>query len=172
MKVATMYRLAALLMLAATTAAAQDTASTTPREQRTRGWLVGGAVGVPGSERGYNPKLFTLAVQVTDLRPLRPGIDLAVGVSPRAFAEGLNAIGARAGFVLPVPVARRVILMPGGGASAIIVPGAGAEAGYNLGLSTALRGRDNGAVRIGASMHWLEDIQGVWLLELGYAWLF
>lgn len=145
-------------------------AAQAPAEARPGGWLVGAAVGVPGHENGAEPGLFTLGVQVTQLQPLQPGLDLAVGIAPRFITSG--AFGVRGGVVLPVPAGPALTLLPGGGVSAIVVAGGGIAHGFNIGLSSVIGAPGGGAARVGVSMHWIEDLQAVWLLEVGFTGLF
>ena len=177
-----LLRAAGLLVIGAGCAAAQD--STTGRQP---GWLVGGSLGVPAYRGDAAPELFTVGVHGTQLRPNRPGADVALGTLPRLLGTGIVAAGARAGVALPVGVplalprvllrvlprapARDIVLLPSVGVSLLggtAGGGGGGTAGYHTGLATVLLGPGGGGLRAGVTWHRFADGDAaVWLWEVG-----
>ncbi len=135
------------------------------------GWLFGASVGVPGYEGGAVPELFTVGVNWTQLRPGRLGADVAIGTMPRALAEGLAAVGARAGVALPLALSRGVVLLPSGGVSLLGGVGAGggaATAGLNAGVAAVLGPAGGAGLRTGVTWHRFGEAGGgLWLVEVG-----
>ena len=150
---------------------AQPVAADSAPAQR-RGWLVGVSAGVPGAEGGIEPSLFTVGVNVTQLRPGRPGADLAVVTVPRVIAEGFAVVGARAGVALPLVVNPNVLLVPSAGVSLLGAAGAGGgggTAGLNAGAAAVLLSARGVGVRTGVTWHRFDEAGGgLWLLEFGF----
>jgi hypothetical protein len=134
------------------------------------GWVAGASVGVPGDGRQAAPELFTLGLSVTYLQPRNLGFDFSIGTMPRVFAEGFGVVGARANVVLPLPIRRDVVLLPGAGVSAIGAlgsEGGGGIVGFNAGLSAIFATGPVG-LRVGATYHRFETGgDPIWLVEFG-----
>ncbi len=135
------------------------------------GWLFGASVGVPGYEGEAVPELFTVGVHWTQLRPGRPGVDLAIGTMPRALAEGLVAVGARAGVALPLALARGAVLLPSAGVSllgGVGAGGGGGTTGLNAGVAAVLGPAGGAGLRTGVTWHRFGEAGGgLWLVEVG-----
>jgi len=146
-------------------ARAQDTASAVRN-----GWIVGALVGVPGADGEVEPALVTLGVGATRLVPNRPGLDLAVGVIPRALEAGVIGVGARVGASVPVGLGRDVFVIPSAGLSAVGAAGAGGAggmAGVYWGAATVLAAGSVGG-RVGVTWHRpFGEQSSIYLIELG-----
>jgi hypothetical protein len=146
-------------------ARAQDTASTVRC-----GWIVGALVGVPGAQGEVEPALFTLGVGATRLEPNRPGVDLAVGMLPRALEAGVIGIGARLGGGVPVALSRDAFVIPSAGLTAVGAVGAGGGggmAGFYWGVATVLAAGSVGG-RAGVTWHRpFGEGSSIYLIELG-----
>jgi hypothetical protein len=136
------------------------------------GWLVGASIGLPGAGGEAAPSLFTVGAHVTQLRPGRPGVDLAVGTVPRALAEGVVALGARAGVGLPLALSRGVLVLPSAGASllgGVGAGGVGGTAGLHAGVAAVVLPASTVGLRAGVTWHRFEETGGgLWLLEVGF----
>jgi hypothetical protein len=156
-----------LLATAAAPLAAQDDDAT----QR-RPWVSGVTIGVPGYERDAEPNLFLVGLHSTRVQSGHPGVDVYVGVSPRALVEGVIAIGARGGLVLPLAVSDDVVILPAGGATFIgggSKDGAGALVGGNAGIGAIVRRGTQIGFRAGMSWHRFAGADDTfWLLEFGF----
>ena len=84
-----------------------------------RGDIVGFSFGLPGYGSQSNVQLTTVGINATHVSAGRLGYDLSVGTAPRTFADGVVAIGARAGVVAGVPITNQIMVLPGVGASLI-----------------------------------------------------
>ena len=146
--------------------APSDTASSTRRN-----WLIGASIGVPGYEKEALPELFTVGMNITQIKPGRLGADFSVGTMPRAFTAGAGVLGVRAGGVFPVALAPDLLLLPSAGLSLLGGAGDGGVAGLagvNAGVAAVLWTGPIG-VRTGITWHHFHDAGGaVWLIELGF----
>ncbi len=135
------------------------------------GWLFGASVGVPGYEGEAVPELFTVGVHWTQLRPGRPGVDLAIGTMPRVLAEGFAAVGARAGVALPLALSRGAVLLPSAGVSllgGVGAGGGGGTTGLNAGVAAVLGPAGGAGLRTGVTWHRFGEAGGgLWLVEVG-----
>jgi len=170
------HRTAAQVLIALCCAArvgAQDT--TTSRGDTAKsepgGMMVGFALGVPGSQDGPIPMLFTAGANFTQVRPNHLGADVSVGTMPYILSFGVVPLGLRVGVALPVSVAPHVLLIPSTGVSLIgaIGPGGGGGlAGANAGASAVFHVQQVG-LKTGITWHGFSDMRGtVWLLEFGF----
>ena len=135
------------------------------------GWLVGGSIGVPAFDGGASPELFTVAVHGTQLRPRGLGFDFAVGMVPRALAEGVAVGFARSGVALPFHLSRGVLILPSAGVSlagAASGEGGGINTGLNAGLAAVVFGTGSVGLRTGVTWHRFAGAEtSVSLWELG-----
>lgn len=135
-------------------------------------WSVGPSLGFPGLGTSAEPSLFVIGVQAAQLRRGRLGGDVSVGVIPRILFEGVFALGARGGLVLPIGISESAAVLPSAGLSFLGGfgrSGGGAEFGGNVGLGVLLSEPGETGVRMGATWHHFSDLSGVWLLEIGFA---
>lgn len=134
-------------------------------------WLVGGSIGVPASDGGTLPDLFTVAVHGTQLRPRGLGFDFAVGTMPRALAEGVAVGFARSGVALPFHLSRGVLMLPSAGVSLVGAAsgdGGGINTGLNAGLAAVIFGTGSVGLRTGVTWHRFAGAEtSVSLWELG-----
>lgn len=135
-------------------------------------WSVGGSIGFPGLGTRAEPSLFVIGVQAAQLRRSRLGGDVSVGVIPRILFEGVFALGARGGLVLPIGISESAAVLPSAGVSFVGGFGrsaGGAEFGANAGLGVLLVEPGQTGVRMGVTWHHFTNLSGVWLLEVGFA---
>ena len=135
-------------------------------------WSVGGSIGFPGLGTRAEPSLFVIGVQAAQLRRSRLGGDVSVGIIPRILFEGVFALGARGGLVLPLGISESAAVLPSAGVSFVGgfgQSGGGAEFGANVGFGLLLSEPGETGVRIGATWHHFSDLSGIWLLEVGFA---
>jgi hypothetical protein len=135
--------------------------------------MVGVSVGLPGHRRQTSFDLTTAAVSFTRVRPSHVGFDLSVGTAPRAIADGIGALGIRAGAVLPIPVGSGAMLLPGAGMSIVVLSanqGIAGAYGWNGSVTALLATTPSTAIRTGISLHELNAVYGFWLYEVGIAW--
>jgi len=160
--------LGGLVFLFAINADAQR--SLTDSSTTARNWLVGASVGMPGYESEPVPELFTIGMNLTQMRPGRLGADFAIGTMPRAFAFGAGVLGARAGVVLPIAPTPDVLFLPSAGVSLVGGAGEGGGAaigGLNAGAAMVFWTNDVG-FRSGITWHRFQDFrESVWLVEIG-----
>ena len=160
--------LGGLVFLFAINADAQR--SLTDSSTTARNWLVGASVGMPGYESEPVPELFTIGMNLTQMRPGRLGADFAIGTMPRAFAFGAGVLGARAGVVLPIAPTPDVLFLPSAGVSFVGGAGEGGGAaigGLNAGAAMVFWTNDVG-FRSGITWHRFQDFrESVWLVEIG-----
>ena len=161
------------------TRVAQDTTSVTQDTARAahdrmllqRGlWMNGGSVGLPAVGLDVGPELFTIGFHRTRVRFDHPGSDFSIGIMPRFLAEGLIAVGARAGLVLPLALSPNAVLLPSVGVSFVGAAGShGGDglAGLNAGVAALMLGEESAGVRVGITWHRLHELT-VWLLEFGF----
>lgn len=142
-----------------------------PAGDEHRTWLTGGSVGMPAVEGGLIPELLTVGVHWTQFRPGQLGADFWLGTIPRAFPEGVVAVGARGGVALPLALAPALYLVPSGGVSllgGVSSGGAGGETGLNAGIAAAILKPSSMGLRAGATWHRFRGAGGaVWLWEVG-----
>jgi hypothetical protein len=135
-----------------------------------RDWVIGASIGMPGYGKEAAPELFTVGMNVTQIKAGRLGADISVGTMPRAFTGGAAVVGARAGGVLPIALAPDVLLLPSAGLSLLGGAGDGAVtglAGVNAGIAAVVWTGPIG-VRTGITWHHFQNARGaIWLVELG-----
>ena len=157
-----------------TTSVVQDTATAAPDTTLLqRGvWMNGGSVGLPAVGLEVGPELFTIGFHRTRVRLGHPSSDFSIGIMPRFLADGLIAMGARAGLALPLPLSlsENALLLPAAGVSFIGVTGVGggnALAGLNAGVAALMLDEEMAGVRVGITLHRFRELN-VWLLEFGF----
>jgi hypothetical protein len=162
-------QLGALLALFARDGVAQDSSLVVPP-----GLALGFTAGLPSYDRQTSLELTTIGVSLTQIRPARLGFDVSVGTMPRLFVEGMTAIGARVGAVLPLRVAPGVMALPGVGVSLIGVTdfsnGAAGTYGWNANLGLLGMVTQSAALRTTLSVHQFDDVRNVYLVEMGLSW--
>ena len=162
--------LAALVLLFVGVRVEAQSLATDSRASRPQGWLVGASLGVPGYGSETAPDLFTVGINVTELRIGRPGPDLSIGTMPLLLAGGALPFGIRADFALPIAVAPHLIVLPSAGLSVIGVVasyGGGGIPGANAGIATVLHQGSLG-LRTGLTLHSFQESHGaIWLFEVG-----
>jgi hypothetical protein len=154
-------------VVATDSARAQDSAATGPDP-----WVIAINFGLPGHRSQTALELFTLGVQVTQLRPNRLSADLAFGTVPYALAAGFGVFAFRGGVALPLRLSPESWFVPSAGVSGIGTTSEGqgdGALGVNAGFGLILlSGNRSGGVRVGATWHWLHKLNGsIWLLEVG-----
>lgn len=155
-----------------TTRVAQDTATAAPDTMLLqRGvWMNGASIGLPAVGLEVGPELFTIGFHRTRVRSDHPGSDFSIGIMPRFLAEGLIAVGARAGLALPLALSSNAVLLPSAGVSFIGVTGIGggnALAGLNAGVAALMLDEGMAGVRVGITWHRFRELT-VWLVEFGF----
>lgn len=173
------YRVSLLLLLLVVSAPSRANAQETVPPHAS-GWMLGAALGVPGTGRDAAQELLIVGVHATDVRPGRFGADLALGTIPRVLAEGIVGLGVRAGVTVPLALTPRVLLLPAVGWSAVgavAVGGASGVVGGYAGASTLLLGTDRTGVRVGTTWHRFMltpedsgDNKTLWLFEVAIVW--
>ena len=160
----------ALLCVGRHVLAAQSSAPDSTVKSR-GGTLIGFSVGVPGYISTPVPELFTVGLNLTQIKAGQLGADFAIGTMPRAFAYGAGVIGARLGGTLPIPIRPDLLLLPTAGLSLLAGAGEGGGAevgGVNAGLAAVVWSGSNG-VRTGMTVHRFEGVPGtIWLVEFGW----
>lgn len=161
-------RYIARALLTAFSLTSSGVAGAAAQESDHQGWLVGGSIGMPATERGLLPELFTIGGHWTQFRPGQLGVDLSLGTMPRLLLDGLLPVGARADVALPVAASTAVYLMPSAGVSLLggfSSTGMVGDIGLNVGMAAAIMGSTG--LRAGATWHQFGG-GGVWLLEVGF----
>jgi hypothetical protein len=156
----------ALLALLSRNSDAQDSTVT---DRATN--MVGVSVGIAGVRNQTLPlDLAIVGINLTHAEPKHLGFDLSVGTVPRLLNES-PIFGVRAGLVLPIPVAERLMILPGAGLSGI-GNGDGGLLGWNANVSALATVSPSTALRTEVSLHqFREDPSTVaWLYEIGLAW--
>ena len=162
-------QIGALLALFVRDSAAQGSSLVTPD-----GTAIGFTVGLPWYDGRTARELTTIGASFTQIRPARLGFDVFVGTMPRAFVEGVTAVGARVGAVLPFRVSPGVMVLPGIGVSLIGVTdfsnGAAGTSGWNANLGLLGMVTQSAAFRTTVSVHLFGDVRSVYLVEMGLSW--
>ncbi len=162
-----------VMMTCSGIARAQEAAADTTTPSSGGGWSRGVSVGMPGLGGELRPEMLTVGFNLTQLRPGRIGLDVALGTMPRTLAYGFAAAGVRVGGALPVLVVPGVVLVPSAGVSLMGAAGEGGMAGtygVQTGLAALIPTSGPLALRASATWHLFPGArEGVWLAEVGLA---
>jgi len=118
--------------------------------------------------------LLLVGFRVGSIKPFVPGVDWSIAVAPAAFREGFLLAKSALDLTYPISLGCGAILTPRTGLSALAgvgSGGAGAVAGYNVGVGLVARAGPRWAVRLDITQDWFLGERFTPIVTIGFLWL-